>query len=344
MSVHQTEDGRWFVAYREPGIKNPRKKYFGRGPEAKLAATQWDIDRAKSSDAVNRELQRISELTFFEVTQKYLEVHPLAKNTKLSIIYSFNAVVFKLIGRLKISQLSMAHLTALDLELKKREVSITTHNRYKAYIRAICQWAADNDLTPDNPLAKFKANRKKEGHAPALISIEELTSIHKNAAPHLQLAILTMINLGVRPGPTELFNIKISDIDFNRGGVWIQRTKTNNPPELLPIKDEFLNTLKELVKKEPNRAYLIEYNNKPVISLKTAWNATLRRAGITRRLRLYDLRHFYASSMLKAGADLKAVSQLMGHSSTTLTISTYYHVIEEQKKEAIDRLELPNFG
>jgi len=48
-------------------------------------------------------------------------------------------------------------------------------------------------------------------------------------------------------------------------------------------------------------------------SLKTSWKSTLRRAKINRRLRLYDLRHFAITSMIRQG-DLKTVSQIAGHS------------------------------
>lgn len=36
MSVHQTKDGRWFMIYREN--KKQKRKYFGRGDEARAAA------------------------------------------------------------------------------------------------------------------------------------------------------------------------------------------------------------------------------------------------------------------------------------------------------------------
>ena len=87
-----------------------------------------------------------------------------------------------------------------------------------------------------------------------------------------------------------------------------------------------------------------EYEGAPVKKLQTAWEAALRRAGITRRLRLYELRHWYASTLLRGGADIKATSELMGHSSPNLTLSTYYHITEGQKRGALDTLKMPDLG
>jgi len=54
------------------------------------------------------------------------------------------------------------------------------------------------------------------------------------------------------------------------------------------------------------------------------------------------LRHWFASSLLRAGADLKAVLGLMGHSSPNLTLSTYYHLVEGRKLAAPGYLQIPS--
>ena len=64
----------------------------------------------------------------------------------------------------------------------------------------------------------------------------------------------------------------------------------------------------------------------------------MKKAGVTRRLRPYDLRHMAATSMLSKGADLKAVSQILGHSSPATTILVYQHVINSQRVDAIEKI------
>jgi integrase len=238
----------------------------------------------------------------------------------------------------------MAHLSELDESLVKLGRTLATRNRIRACCKTICSWGVDNDLIQVNPFSRFRPETKKEGRAPDLMTEDELKAIYAAAPEHLKWAIEVMTNTGVRPGETELFALKMADVDFAAGGVWVARSKTNSPKALLPLKPEFLAKVRALVEAEPGRTWLVEYGGRQVKSLKTAWWATLRRAGITRRLRPYDLRHWYGSSLLRGGADLKAVSELMGHSSPNLTLSTYYHLVEGQKRAALEHLQVPALG
>ena len=73
-------------------------------------------------------------------------------------------------------------------------------------------------------------------------------------------------------------------------------------------------------------------------SIKTAWRNTLRRAGITRRIRPYDLRHTFATEAIAAGADIGTVARLLGHSSPTMILQHYQFVMDKQKRAAVEAL------
>ena len=64
----------------------------------------------------------------------------------------------------------------------------------------------------------------------------------------------------------------------------------------------------------------------------------LTAAKIDRSVRIYDLRHGFATSGLEAGLDVKDVATLMGHSSTRTTQDVYQHVSGERKREAAKRI------
>ena len=40
----------------------------------------------------------------------------------------------------------------------------------------------------------------------------------------------------------------------------------------------------------------------------------------------HDLRHFYASGLIRAGCDVVTVQRALGHSSATTTLATYSHL------------------
>jgi integrase len=74
--------------------------------------------------------------------------------------------------------------------------------------------------------------------------------------------------------------------------------------------------------------------------LRRDFRPALERAKITRgaELRLYDLRHGYATAALESGADVRTTADLMGHASTRMTMEVYQHVSDERKREAADRI------
>jgi integrase len=49
--------------------------------------------------------------------------------------------------------------------------------------------------------------------------------------------------------------------------------------------------------------------------------------------RLHDLRHFYASGLIRAGCDVVTVQRALGHSSAAITLTTYSHL----RPDASDR-------
>ncbi|MBV4429404.1 tyrosine-type recombinase/integrase [Clostridium tyrobutyricum] len=56
-------------------------------------------------------------------------------------------------------------------------------------------------------------------------------------------------------------------------------------------------------------------------------------------IRFHDLRHTYATMLLTANTNPKVVSELMGHSTVSMTLNTYSHVLPSLKENAINKLE-----
>ncbi len=56
-------------------------------------------------------------------------------------------------------------------------------------------------------------------------------------------------------------------------------------------------------------------------------------------LRFHDMRHSYATLLLRAGVHVKLVSQALGHSGTQLTLDTYSHAQPDLQAEAANMID-----
>jgi integrase len=67
---------------------------------------------------------------------------------------------------------------------------------------------------------------------------------------------------------------------------------------------------------------------KPYMEIFNAWNTARRKAGLP-DLRIHDLRHSFASSLVNGGTPLYEVQKLLGHSSIRTT-ERYAHLAPER--------------
>ena len=175
-------------------------------------------------------------------------------------------------------------------------------------------------------------------------SMAETRAILKNAEPHLVRFIKLSYYLSGRPGAVELLGIiwdaanwdtnTIEIISAEKGGMVLRQ---------VPIHDGFASELKTWWKADNKTGPIIHYRDKPVASIKTAWENTLIRAKIKRRLRPYDLRHNFITAALEEGADIGAVAAIAGSSPDTLR-RHYQHVTNRLRRNTvalIRRIEEP---
>ena len=63
------------------------------------------------------------------------------------------------------------------------------------------------------------------------------------------------------------------------------------------------------------------------------------RTEVREDLRFHDLRHTCATLLLSEGVNAKIVSELLGHASITITLSTYSHVLPDTQDSTANAME-----
>jgi len=67
--------------------------------------------------------------------------------------------------------------------------------------------------------------------------------------------------------------------------------------------------------------------------LTRTFEKLVKRMGLV-NVRLHDLRHFHATMLLQQGANPKIVQERLGHSSFTITMDAYSHVVPGLQEQA----------
>lgn len=68
------------------------------------------------------------------------------------------------------------------------------------------------------------------------------------------------------------------------------------------------------------------------------FHTLLKRAGLP-HIRFHDLRHTCATLLLRRGVHPKVVSELLGHSTVTMTLDRYSHVLPDMQQAAMDAMD-----
>jgi len=151
----------------------------------------------------------------------------------------------------------------------------------------------------------------------------KIECIMANASKKLATAIAISKDTGLRP--IELMNIKLRDLDLQKGAIYPETAK-HGSPRVLKLKNSTLNMLNKYL------AYRhIELNDK----LFGTWtsetygrlfrhtrNKTAEKTCdiAIKSIRLYDLRHFYATMTYHRTKDILFLKQQMGHKKIETTL------------------------
>lgn len=84
--------------------------------------------------------------------------------------------------------------------------------------------------------------------------------------------------------------------------------------------------------------YTIGNEHRDGRSVKTLLDVHKKAAKLP-RIRFHDLRHSSASLLLSQHIPARVVMERLGHSTITLTMNTYSHVIAELNQEAADAMD-----
>ena len=229
-----------------------------------------------------------------------------------------------------------------------KKVNARSQARIISGLKGFFDYLVFEDYRTDNPtdlIESPKIGRK----LPDTLSLNEIDKIIDTidlSSPQGERnrAILeTLYGCGLRV--SELLDLKLSDLYFKEGYILVtgKGDKQRFVP-IAPLTQKYINIYKDQVRvhQEAKPEFMDTlFLNRRGARLTRAMVFTIiknlaKESGVKKSISPHTFRHSFASHLLKNGADLRAIQQMLGHESITTT-EIYMHVDRSQLADVMEK-------
>lgn len=348
-NIRKRNDGRWEGRYMI--YSNGRKTY-----RSVYAKTYLEVKEKLSAAKLNyTEPKKIADIQNYSLDQLAIEWLELVEEQKKHSTYIKYAQIYRkylqpVLGQLKIQNVESNCIR----EQPDIHVSESVEKSIYCVMQQIMDYGEEYYGT-EKVIFKRKISKKQYKPTQVLTPSEQTSLIHvlyENMDIH-KMGILLCLSTGLRLG--EICALKWEDIDFDHQILHINRTvqrirvdeseqktrllethpKTDCSKREIPLSDQIINLLIHYRKKGD---YVLN-GNKPMEprTYQYKFKSYLKLAGIE-DTHFHVLRHTFATNCINDGADVKSVSELLGHSNVQITLNRYVHPSVEIKRNCINSL------
>ncbi len=323
----------WYYELPLPGGRKLKKSVGKVGRATKAMARQEEDQKWK--EIKNGQLGNVEIPTLNDFKDEYLNYkREVSKKRSWKRDEELLRPLCKLFGTKKLSEITIQDLEEFK-QIRLKEVSSATVNRSLSVLRHLLNLAKRwGKFYGDNPVS-IVGLLEEHNKIERVLTPEEERRLLSQAINYLRPILFTALNTGMRRG--EILNLKWSEVDLEVNLITVNQTNSKSKKERrVPINSPMRTMLLELKLKSTNSEFVFTDNQgNPIKTIRTAFAAACRRAGIP-ELRFHDLRHTAGTRMVEAGANIVAISKILGHSDIKTTMR-YAHP-EESLREALESL------
>lgn len=283
---------------------------------------------------------------FEEDIEEFLTYLRIDKKYSLNTINAYKNDLEKYYKYILTIKKNIDNITRKDIEgylkyLNEEKLSMSTISHNISTIRSFYKFLAIDKNLKSNPIELIELPKLKK-RIPKVLSEEDINKLltikcNNNFDIRNKAMLELMYSTGVRV--SELINISIYDIDLTEDSVRI--FGKGSKERIVPLGDMALDSLKdylkirkEMLKKENNDFLFLNNHGKKLTRqgfFKIIKNIA-KEKDIKTEFSPHTLRHSFASHLLKYGADLRSIQELLGHSDLSTT-QIYTHIENDTKKE-----------
>jgi len=260
-----------------------------------------------------------------ELMKRELEIKGYSKSTcQAYLLYAERLVAYY---NKPPDQITLEEIKQYQYYLKSLGIASKTFN---VNIHAI-RFMYRHIVNPDFNVEQISYTRKLKT-LPIVICYEEIMQMVDavNNLKHKAI-ILTLYATGLRV--SEISNLLVSDFDTKRMMIRIRQAK-GGKDRYIPLPEKLLSVLRYYRHKLYSRDHIWMFPSSQFPQQALSRRSIQRMvqdaktlAGLDKKISCHTLRHCYATHMLEAGVDLRAIQVFLGHASIQTT-TTYLHMIK----------------
>jgi site-specific recombinase XerD len=221
-----------------------------------------------------------------------------------------------------------------------QNVSPTTHNIRRTYLRAFFNWCIKEGVLSKNPIEDIP--RRKPEPRVRHITEKELGKLlqlpEKDTFSGLRNYTMLLLSLDTGIRPKEMLSLMEGDIRLKSLEVFVrQEVSKTRTSRTLPISPTTAEAIARFLNVRPSAWQALPVfcscEGRPLTT--DAWHQCLRRYGekIGIKISPYDLRHVFALFYLRNGGDVFTLQRIMGHTNISTT-EVYVNLLQEDIKKA----------
>lgn len=241
------------------------------------------------------------------------------------------------------SQITDSHIRRFIGSLNNKN-SKSTIERKLASLRTFFQFLQNEKIIKTNP-AKLIPTPKKEKKLPVFLSVDEMfrlidQQVGEGVKELRDKALLElMYSSGIRVG--ELVSLKFDNI--NNENSEIKLLGKGGKQRIVPVGRKAVQSLLQYVEKrellKPRCDYVFINSRGTKLSERSVGRIVKHlalKASLSKNISPHALRHSFATHLLGSGADLRAIQDMLGHSSLSVT-QKYTHTSIERIMDVYDK-------
>lgn len=213
-----------------------------------------------------------------------------------------------------------------------------TANRTLTTLKAALNWAFNHRLVNDDTAWRLvKPYRGTTAARVRFLSPDEQKALIAASNGAIRDLVSAALVTGARFG--ELARLRVCDYDPVNKSVFVAESKSGKPRHI-PLPAGGAELFERLARERPGSDPLLRQENGAAWASATyhrPWKALLAQAKLS-DVTLHEIRHTYASTMVRNGAPLIVVAEALGHSDTRMAEKHYAHLAPSYVADTIRRL------